>query len=365
MKRVFICRIADIPLRKHIERFLSDDYEIAGYVDYNYSEDVVFGRPFVALEDLCREEYEYIILAVRQEKSQREISEILIKHGVPEEKIVIPTAILHMDKEGNQLDLVAELDRSSGDEKGLIFGLSYSLRGIIKSKLRLPCYDFSWHGLDLYYNYRLYEYALGKGLFSGASTALLVFPYYFFNYDLSRSPYQYAKGLMFAVRGLEDWHNHKKVQGSRHYLASYHLFGEKIAREFSFERFQFQTMRSHPEHKDRLEHIWFTRNEETIMENQRLFEKFVRLLRKCGLRVCVVIPPVNVAVLDDESNAALEKKRVEFYDAIYACNQEKIEIFDCAVMFDTRPDLFYDFHHINYDGAVRFTQFINENILQS
>ena len=59
---------------------------------------------------------------------------------------------------------------------------------------------------------------------------LLVFPYYYFNYDMSRSIYQFETGQILALHGFDDWHNAVNTSESKikDYLNCFELFGQKF-----------------------------------------------------------------------------------------------------------------------------------------
>lgn len=145
-------------------------------------------------------------------------------------------------------------------------------------------------------------------------------------------------------------------------MATLYRSGRTGWKEYSFERFQLQTVRTCSEQYGRLGHTYFTRHEETIKENIMLFKEFVCLLNSRGVKTYVVVPPVNIAMLDDESKLAFESQKQIFYTATNDC--KNVEMVDCAEIFITKPDMFYDIDHLNYNGAVEFTRYINENVLR-
>ncbi len=105
------------------------------------------------MDELIHFEYDFIIIAVASEKASDEIKSKLIENGVQEQKIVSPiTFFYHSVYQKNLVDHI-ELDLLLNTEV-LIFGMSYSLRGIDKELIKNKCFDFSWHSLDLYYNYK-------------------------------------------------------------------------------------------------------------------------------------------------------------------------------------------------------------------
>lgn len=52
MKRIILYGVGNIDLRRKIENFLGDGYEIIGYSDGIYSYDIFDGKRFFQLEEL-------------------------------------------------------------------------------------------------------------------------------------------------------------------------------------------------------------------------------------------------------------------------------------------------------------------------
>lgn len=191
MKKIVLYGVGSIELRRDIEYFLDDGYEIVGYSDTHYRSDVLDGKPFLPPRELCRQELDYIILLSFREDILQNMRRYLISQGVHNEKILEPTAFLHRNAEKYQLDLISDIHEHYQGEQGLIFGLSYSLRGIRTGQLKNSFYDCSWSSLDLYYNFRIFQYMDRCKLLSAVKNALLIFPYYYFDYDMSRYIYIY------------------------------------------------------------------------------------------------------------------------------------------------------------------------------
>lgn len=227
MKKVIVYGVNNIELRRKMETFIDEKYCIIGYSDTYFPKDILDNKTFYKREELASVNCDYIILCINHLETCKMVREQLIELGVDCKKIVIPYLFLERNYI-YQKDLIKHVEEKlTEDVEAIIFGLSYSLRGIDKELLKVKTFDFSWHGLDLYYNYKLFAYALERGLItSQVNTAILVFPYYYFNHDMSRERYQYDIGQVFSVSQLDDWHNAEKVHGinSSEYIAGYHIF---------------------------------------------------------------------------------------------------------------------------------------------
>ena len=133
MKKVILYGVCQVELRRDIEYFLDDGYEIIGYSDTYYTSDVLDGKRFIPPEQLPDMEFDYIILLSFKENVLTDMRSSLIDQGVLPEKIIWPTMFLHQGKEKKmQVDLIGDIEAQYQGEEGLIFGLSYSLRGIFE-----------------------------------------------------------------------------------------------------------------------------------------------------------------------------------------------------------------------------------------
>ena len=97
MKKIIVYGVKNLELRRSIEYFLDDHYEIVGYTDGHYEYDVLDNQKFFRLEELCHQEFDFIVIASSSGATQSEIrrpilitttagkrvlfSECLIRHG--------------------------------------------------------------------------------------------------------------------------------------------------------------------------------------------------------------------------------------------------------------------------------------------
>ncbi len=366
MKSIIILYgVRHIELRRNIEYFLDDEYEIIGYSDTWYESDVIDGKRFIPLQQLSCQPFDYIVPLSYKESVLTDMCDTLRKHGVPAEKIVKPVMFIHQNAEKMQLDLVKDIEESCSGQSCLIFGLSYSLRGIDKSALRISAYDCSWHGLDLYYNYKLFKHIKSCGrLPGGGGAALLVFPYYIFDYDLSRTLFHYKIGTNFSLWRLDDWRHYQQVPDGADYIANYRMFGRKISSFYHFSRYQQQNRHIYQgdDHAAVLGKVWFRNYEETAAENRKLFSKFIEALKAEGMTPILIVPPYYMNGIDTTSKDAVQKKKDRFYH-IVRDTAETLKIFDYMDIYSDRRDLFADLIHLNSKGAEAFTCHINQKVL--
>ncbi|MEY8388152.1 hypothetical protein AALC17_12790 [Oscillospiraceae bacterium 38-13] len=362
MKKIILYGVRHVELRRKIEYFLGSGYEISGYSDTYYRSDVLDGKRFIPPEELAAAAFDYILPLSYKEAILADMKAGLLTQGVPPEKILLPTMFLRQGKETMQVDLIGDIETQYQGEEGLLFGLSYSLRGIHEKGLRPVFYDCSWHGLDLYYNYRIFQYMRRRGLLKAVRTALLVFPYYYFSYDMSRSAYHYREGQMFALRGLDDWHNYRRTPGAEDYVENYRMFGEKVSAFYHFHRYEQQNRGRYPGGAGEadLNGAWYYDYPETTEENAALYAAFCRELAEENITPAVVVPPYYLEGLTPASLERAGKLREEFYRIA----EPHGPVFDFFDRFADRRELFADLTHLNSDGAAEFTEQINQTVLQ-
>lgn len=292
MKRVIVYGVKNIKVRRDIEYFLDEDYQIIGYSDGHYSCDVLDGKTFFHPEELCRQEYDFILLTPQAEKTQKEIRGILSALGVPPDKIVRPLILREGDRTRNHSDVITNIESRYKGEPGLIFGMSYSYFGIYEQELKTPFFNCSYSGLDIYYNYRVYQYMKVHGLSSKIEKVLLVIPYYYFDFDMSRASGEYEGGYIFSMRRLDDWHNYRKVECAPEYVENYHMFGKKFSRYYHVPMWKEPTnyVYETPDGTSMMEPLWFDEHKETEEENRRIFARFYQELEAGGRSICYNSP---------------------------------------------------------------------------
>lgn len=364
MKKIIIYGIALIKLRREIEYFLdSEECQIIGYSDSYYQEDVVDHRNFIAPMDICRENVDYIVIATESIKAQEEIKSFLIEQGVSLDKIVIPV-MLFSKAIASKARLIDEINMTEGDYDGLIFGLSYSRKGIKKDKLLKRFYDFSKDGLDLYYNAETYKRILEQGRIKNIKCALCMFPYYYFDYDMSKSLGQYESGQIFCVQGLKDWHNYKKCLSAENYVTNFELFGNRYAAFYNaghWEPIIRKTLSDTEEYQ--LERIWYRDYDETVDENLQIFESFLKQLKNEKVKVILVVPPICLNIYNEDDRRQIYKKKEKFYRCLEPFIEDKLlEVIDHTDLYIDKLEFFYNPTHLNYYGSEAYTKIINQLI---
>lgn len=366
-KRIILYGVRQIELRRRIEFFLGNEWEIIGYSDSHYKRDILDESVFFSLEELRNQMFDYIVLLSFSPNTQKSMEDSLLQVGIPNDRIIRPVLFLRNGAEARQLDLVDDFLNNYHGEEGLIFGLSYSLRGINENELAIPFFNISWHGLDLYYNYRLFCFFNDRDLLESVKRVFLVFPYDFMNYDMSQSLYQYRTGQIFSTWRLDDWHNSQNVSESKDYIANYQMFGEKFSRFYHFFRYAqvYRMTYQGVDGSEELGHTWLVQHKETMAENKTVFYQFLDLLLEKNIKVDFVVPPFYLNGLCQSSKELFLANRRVFYQALNdICEtKDEIRIWDYADLYLNKREYFADLTHLNSAGAHEFTQQINRDIL--
>lgn len=367
MKQVILYGVGSVELRRDVEYFLDNNYEILGYSDTHYTYDSLDGARFFRPQELSQQVFDFIIPLFFSWEIIEEVRNFLLSLEIPAEKIVAPTMFLHRNAEKYQLDLVKDLQQNYHKEAGLIFGLSYSQRDLCIKRFSLPFYDCSWSSLDLYYNYRLFQYMKSNGM-EGVTAALLLFPYYYFDYDMSLAPRQYENGRMFSLWRLDDWHHYHQVENGHDYIENYRMFGRKISDFYHLNRYEMQNwgIYSESDGAANLDKIWFCTHPNTVAENRALFISFLRDMSASNITPYLIIPPIYLNGLNAASRNAFTLKKDCFYSLIREIQSEteNITIYDYADIFADRRDYFMDLTHLNSAGAMVFTDRIDKELLR-
>lgn len=368
MKKIIVYGVKNLEFRRQMEYFLDDHYEIIAYSDGHYKRDIWDGKRFILPEDLWRQEFDWILLNTRTEKARAEMREHIEAFGIPPEKIITPFLFLPDCGAKTRPDLIADVDANYHGEQRLIFGLSYSLWGIDEKRLKFPFYDGSVPSLDLYYNDKLYSYIeqTWDSTFV-LKTVFWVFPYYYFDYDASRSIEQHKRGHLFSMWQLDDWHNSRDVPILHEYVENYRMFGRKTAQFYHVpkESYQLHTVCEDQKGSATLPKLFFSEHKKTEEENRALFAHFYQKIVKRGTKPILIIPPYYLDAVNPAARNAFYKKRVRFYEILKELETEigEITVFDYAYRFAEQREFFADIRHLNEAGAREFTELINREVL--
>lgn len=369
MKKVILYGIQNKHLRAKVANYLSDEFKILGISDSYLNKDNLQAERFIKPDDISAHEYDYILILSERENVQEEIREKLTKLNVKKDKIIVPRLLLLKNA-----DFIPDLKKEITDKveqtdityEAAMMGLSYSLRGIDFEKLCLKCIDFSWHGMDLYYNYKLLGLLLAENCNKlNIQTFIMMFPFYYLNYDMSKSLYQFLSGQIFACRGFGDWHNAGSAPNYsiREYLICEKLFGKKFWKYKNWKKVTGEYTNTLKMDKIELSEIWKKNYKETCKENKKLIKKILEMLK--GRKIIFIIPPIFMELIK-ESDLDYFYSMKKYFLGFLKEQQLKyqFEIFDFSCRIND-ASCFSDYSHLNEKGRTEFTDLVNHYLSQS
>lgn len=224
----------------------------------------------------------------------------------------------------------------------------------------------------MYYNFQLLKYAFKIGKFTEVKQALLVFPYYYFDYDQSRSYAQYESGQIFGVHALNDWHNAYKIKKNysmvANYIINYRMFGRKISDYYNYKNVAKNYSVYQGEYNaGTLPKGFFRDFLETEEENRIVFQKIIKILVEHQIVPILIIPPLFIEALNNESYNRLGIIKDKFYSMVRNEIDKlgvNLYVYDFSQIFPNNRLLFRDVEHLNAKGGVVFANVINNQVLE-
>lgn len=361
MKKIILYGVRNKKLRSQIVNYLSNDYQILGVSDSFFHKDIIQEEIFIKPCNINTYIYDYILICSEKQSVQAEITNKLLKLNIDENRIIVPRLLLQDDTECIP-DLKREIIYKTKDNtiNTIVMGLSYSLRGIDFRRFKLKSVDFSWHGLDLYYNYKLLTSFLNKSSKDNIKTILLVFPFYYLNYDMSKSLYQFSSGQILACRGFKDWHNADTVPDKKikEYLISDQLFGKKFWRYKNWKKVSEINESEIGGEEIELPQTWKKIYNETCTENEVIMENILSLLE--NKRILFIIPPIFTKAIKIQDLIWFNQMKKYFLCFLQHLKQRYMfEIFDFSEEIKDHT-CFYDYEHLNEKGRLQFTKILNQ-----
>lgn len=268
--------------------------------------------------------------------------------------------------------------------EGLIFGISQAEVGLIGERLGVPFANLAVSSQDIYYNYKVLLYAIGKYMHKLQKVKYIIFEMYrynYFNYDASRSngiiQYYNWSGILddphhydpVKYRYVEQMLLEKKLQGITN--EKLRLWNEIFADVHEADNYKsFDTIPELHLRKKTVEDrevqeydfaksIVRKRFDETISENLIYFRDILAVIRKTWPEARIILlhmPWYEPAII--RSEPFYREWKEEFYLILEEFRQfaefEYIDYFHHPI--SKERELWYDFLHLNYEGAVRFTE---------
>ncbi|AUM88668.1 hypothetical protein CF055_07765 [Clostridium botulinum] len=244
----------------------------------------------------------------------------------------------------------------------LVTGLSYAETGIDCKYLDISACNFALSSQDLFYDYNILKYLLQfKDKMSNLKYVIIGLSYYSFDYDLSKS--SEAIRIHRYWEFIKDIHNHtpklsininKSLYRAMHSKEDYNkMMLVKMNTVMYNENAEVQQYIA--KHHAAMCHL------ETVKENKIIFKNYLELLKSINIKPIIVVFPTSNYHYKFFEDGVLKKR---FYNILEEFSKEyNLKIFDYfkSDLFDYND--FWDYSHLNKNGAKKMTEILNNIIL--
>ena len=321
-------------------------------------------HPFYELKELAETFYYDCAISISNEVNGDLVNAVK-KYGVPQNKLV--------DFSGAETAANYLLEKAlryygehSAEFEIFSTGLSYVQDGIKPEQFKRKLFNFGRGSQDLYYDCQIAKYVLKK---SGGGRhikyALIGLAPYSFHYDASKV-YGAGNLAQYAV-ALNDVHNfwlpiekyttllnpaylNTKFECPP-YLNCISYVGSTVNHITAGERFKAL---------DRFDE-WKSKNyPETIKENVKILDDYLKLCEENNVRAIIFLPPMTYGYMKYFSR----KKLDEFYYLVREAQKKHTSaiFFDGWKLQGFSDDDFSDVAHLNFNGGSKFSTILNEFI---
>ncbi|SCY05402.1 hypothetical protein SAMN02910292_00723 [Lachnospiraceae bacterium XBB2008] len=335
-----------------------------------------------------------VIIAINDSDTVKLIKTVLDDHGVPAGCVIDFYKFFYAMIPFMRADRVMNDPGFPGYE-GVILGLSHAEFGILADNLSVPMANLSVSSQDLYYNLQTFKYVMNKysDRFSALNYLILdMYNYNYFNYDLSLSkivaPYWYYgggyniddhnypdnKNFEYTLENIRDAIDKKLLSGitDDHIYLWTEFFDMECNHESRHEYYVNYPgihKRSQMINEDIIRDFNYTpsnvvkRFESTIEENVRIFDEMLSYAREVNpdVKIYVLLMPVNAEAWEFGGKKEYLKWKPEFESIISRAKEKNdffyLDMMDSELSHDTKS--WYDTEHLNYYGAIQFTELLN------
>ena len=356
------------------ERLDANDSTIVAYVDGISEIESFNNKPFYKREEINCITFDYIIIAIEDTKIKNEAKQYLIrKQNISGRKIIDYDYYMK-----NSIKLVRVMESSEQPYNGMILGMSYAEVGIIPELLRERFCNLAVSSQDIFYNYKTMEFVYRNYEDKLDLKYLIIdmYDYRWFNYDLSQGKmiYQYIcewNGFPYDMHNIDLNCNLTQEQKAEIKEQKNNIIDKEIYKLFDKDyrgsmvaELRMKVVQDECV-KEKINSHFFreSKHENTLKENVEYFEKTLHFVKKVNPNIriiCMLIPRFN------EFEKIIEPFQVESKKYFTDLIEKWIEQYD--VEFYNFRDLemasqrgyFFDFEHLNYEGAKVFTEYIEK-----
>lgn len=366
-----------------VEERIKKDHEIVGYMD-SYSKLSFFReRPFYRLEDVCQIIFDYIVITIQDRRTAWDIYDMLIHtYKLPEDSVLPFYVYANYELQDTKMRKY-ELEKV----EGLIFGNSHAKCGFLEEELIIPFLNLAVDGQDIYYNYKIYQRCIadyGRRLRKLHCIIIDLYDYCYFNLDTSMSSL-----AMDYIRwgGYFDEHNFRKNHRfqksfSEELFDRFYLSKKNSNINDIFENIDIEQVGSCPTSrwthiKEKHNSLTFgpiigapvsKREEETIKENVKLLDQFLKEIRDFNGDIKVIFTMIPRYIdMERATEAIMKSWKQEFeeivnnfcykYNALFWNYKERQEL-------SKNHMFYYDVEHLNTTGGRALTAMLNQDLKQ-
>lgn len=189
------------------ESNLDENYQIIGYTDgddlykdlneYDY-------KPFYKIEQLKELNFDFLVILVEKKDTINKIYQTLLGFNIDEEKIIR----WNLFNECDFRNPIREYENNNKKFSGYVFGMSHAYRSFLTHWFHISLFKFASASSDLFLINKYIEYLSNLDTLDNNENKCFIFefPYYIFNYDLSKfTEYMFARMNYFEI--FDDYHN--------------------------------------------------------------------------------------------------------------------------------------------------------------
>ena len=387
-KLIIIGNICDIP---YVVNNLKTNCEVIETISFDKdpSVNITLSPDSVSAAD-------FIIIACDYEASE-DIYDKLVSIEQVRDKVLDFYRIAHASLPRMTADRIM-MNRSVSHYETVALGLSHAEMGIVPDQMMSPIANLAVSGQDIFYNYEQLKYCITKypEKFTDLKNVIIdMFDYTYFNYDtsLSRNAITYffeSGGILIAhhfdsnnnmtidfnsvLNSIEAYH-YRRVTGNQvliwDKLIVPDIFGAPLYKGYTTMPFLANRTGKFIPNEDNAISFLNTslihkKHPETIKENETLFLSMLEYLYGLNpeMNIHLVLFPQHISSYKDGDHL-MEQWKEYFYDKIseYKSMFHTISFHDfkyCDISYDS--NLFADIDHLNYEGAILFTQMLNKLI---
>ncbi len=338
----------------------------------------------------------FIIIACDNEASE-DIYNKLVSLEQIKDKVLDFYRIAHASLPRMTADRIM-MNKSIPHYETVALGLSHAEVGIVPDKMTSPVANLAVGGQDIFYNFEILKYCITKypGKLANLKNVIIdMFDYTYFNYDtsLSRNAITYfvkSGGILLAhhfdsnknmttdfnsVLNSIDYYHYRRVTENQVLIWDKiivpDIFGAPLYKGYTTMPFLAnRTDKFIPSEGNALSFLNSSlihkRHPETIKENETLFLSILEFLYALNpeINIHLVLFPQHISSCKDNDHL-MEQWKEYFYNKIseYKSTFNNISFHDFKYCDISRnSDLFADIDHLNYEGAILFTQVLNKLI---